>query len=99
MLGVGLSFGLVGEPSFLVLILCQLALGIGWNWCYVSSTSWLTKNFPPTQRSPEHGAYDFCSSMGMSVGIFSSAPLYAALGFSMLGLVNLTLDLVVGIII
>merc|ERR1711924_583736 len=97
MLSVGLTFALADDPSFATFLVAMLALGIGWNFSFVGASSWLTKSFPPSQRSKEHGTFDFANGCGAVLGTFSGGPMYANLGYGSIGWLNLILDLIVGL--
>lgn len=76
----------VDLPHFLAAL---LALGVGWNFLYVGSTTLFTTTYRPEEKTGAQGAMDFCVYVAMAITSLASGALVATQGWTCLNLGSL----------
>lgn len=76
----------VDLPHFLAAL---LALGVGWNFLYVGSTTLFTTTYRPEEKTGAQGAMDFCVYVAMAITSLASGALVATQGWTWLNIGSL----------
>jgi MFS family permease len=95
--GAGLVAACLLAPlstALLPLALSLFLLGLGWNFCYVGGSSLLTDQLNQLERAKIQGTNDLLVGLATAAGSFISGLIFAALGYSMVGMIGATLSLI-----
>jgi MFS family permease len=82
------------SPEVVPLALSLFLLGLGWNFSYVGGSSLLADQLSPGERARAQGFNDLLVGLASASGSFSSGLIFAALGYTLVGLVGLVLALI-----
>lgn len=102
MLGAGLAFELVAvslnlmEPSLMGFYLALVALGIGWNFLFITSTSLLTTTYTKEERGYAQGFNELIVALGLACSSLYSGAAYFGMGWAKLNLSAMPFLLLLG---
>lgn len=82
------------SPEVIPLSLSLFLLGLGWNFSYVGGSSLLADQLTPGERARTQGFNDLMVGLASAVGSFSSGFIFAAQGYSLVGVAGLLLSLI-----
>jgi MFS family permease len=82
------------SPEVVPLALSLFLLGLGWNFSYVGGSSLLADQLAPGERARAQGVNDLLVGLASAAGSFSSGLLFAAQGYTLVGMAGLLLTLI-----
>jgi len=82
------------SPEVIPLSLALFLLGLGWNFSYVGGSSLLADQLTPGERARSQGFNDLLVGLASAVGSFSSGLIYAAQGYTLVGVAGMLLTLI-----
>jgi MFS family permease len=82
------------SPDVLPMSVALFLLGLGWNFCYVGGSSLLSDQLSPDERAHTQGFNDLLIGSVSALGSLGSGVVFAALGFSVMGLAGAVVALV-----
>lgn len=74
------------SPRVVPLALCLFLLGLGWNFCYVGSSSLLSDHLKPAERGRAQGINDLAIGLVSAIGSVGSGVIFSSFGYLALGL-------------
>jgi MFS family permease len=82
------------SPEILPLAVSLFLLGLGWNFSYVGGSSLLADQLAPGERARSQGFNDLLVGLASALGSLASGLIFAAQGYSLVGVVGLLLALI-----
>jgi MFS family permease len=82
------------SPQVLPLAVALFLLGLGWNFCYVGSSTLLADQLLPAERSRVQGVNDWVVGLSAAAASVSSGLIFAAVGYTVMALLGAALALV-----
>jgi MFS family permease len=71
-----------------------MLLGLGWNFCYVGGSALLSDQLRQVERGRTQGFNDFLIGLVSALGAVSSGLVFAAVGYSVMGVLAAAVSLV-----
>jgi MFS family permease len=97
---LGLSAGLAGlSTAVLPLGVTLFGLGLGWNLCYVGGSTLLSDNLASQERARVQGVTDTLVASASAAGSLGSGVVFAAVGYSTMGVIGAVISLLPAILI
>ncbi len=82
------------SPDVVPLAVSLFLLGLGWNFCFVGGSSLLADQLSPDERARTQGFNDLLIGLAAAAGSIASGLLFAAVGYSGLGMIGLAASLI-----
>jgi MFS family permease len=82
------------SPQVLPLAGALMLLGLGWNFCYVGGSALLSDQLRQVERGRTQGFNDFLIGLVSALGAVSSGLVFAAVGYSVMGVLAAAVSLV-----